>query len=116
MPTEPTEPVAGVPTGASTLLEALEVVRRLGFERDMFVTREGLVRCSACHHDARPEELKMHRLVRLEGVSDPGEEACVLALECTVCGMHGSAVVRYGPEAGAGDVAVLRAIEDHRLR
>lgn len=116
MPTEPTEPVAGLPTGASTLLEALEIVRRLGFERDMFVTPEGLVRCGGCHHVARPEELNLHRLVRLEGVSDPAEEACVLALECTVCGMHGSAVVRYGPEAGPADSAVLRAVEDHRFR
>lgn len=115
MPTEPTEPVAGHPTGASTLLEALEAVRQLGFERDMFVTADGLVRCGTCHHDARPEELNLHRLVRLEGVSDPAEEACVLALECTGCGMRGSAIVRFGPEAGPADVAVLRAIEDHRL-
>ncbi len=115
MPTESTEPVSGLPTGASTLIEALEVVRRLGFEQDMFVRPDGLVRCGACHEDARPEGLNLRRLVRLEGVSDPAEQACVLALECTLCGARGSAVVRYGPEAGPADAAVLRAVEDHRF-
>lgn len=115
MADDPTRPVAGEPTGASTLLEALEQVRAMGFEGDMFVTSDAMVRCGACHHDAAPTELNLHRLVRLEGVSDPGEEAAVLALECTVCGRRGSAVVRFGPEAGPQDAAVLRGIADHRL-
>lgn len=107
-------PMAGTPTGASTLLEALERLRGLGFARDMFVTPDGMVRCGSCHHDAPPDKLDLYHLVRLEGVSDPAEMAAVLALECTVCGMRGTAVVRYGPEAGPQDVAVLRAVEDHR--
>src|SRR3546814_13811784 len=40
--------------------------------------------------------------------------AAVLATTCPGCGVHGTAVVRYGPEAGPGDSAVLLAIEDHR--
>lgn len=114
MPEEPTRPIAGEPTGASTLLEALDQLRRDGFDRDMFVTREATVRCGSCHHDAAPSDLNLHQLVRLEGVSDPGEEAAVLALECTVCGTRGTAVVRFGPEAEPQDVAVLRAVEDLR--
>lgn len=111
---DPTPPVAGEPTGASTLLEALDQLRAAGFEGDLFVTTEATVRCGSCHHEAAPAELDLHQLVRLEGVSDPGEEAAVLALECTGCGVRGTAVVRFGPEAGPQDVAVLRAVEDHR--
>ena len=109
-----TQPVPGEPTGASTLLEALDQLRAAGYERDMWVTPDGLVRCGVCHHEAAPLELDLQRLVRLEGVSDPGEEAAVLALRCKACGALGTAVVRFGPEADAQDVAVLRAVEDHR--
>jgi len=107
-------PVAGEPTGASTLLEAIERLRGLGFAKDMFVTRDAMVRCGVCHQDTAPDKLDLYHLVRLEGVSDPGEEAAVLALECTSCGTRGTAVVRYGPEAEPQDNAVLRAVEDHR--
>jgi hypothetical protein len=108
------QPMAGTPTGASTLLEALDRLRGLGFARDMYVTPDAMVRCGSCHHDAAPDQLDLYHLVRLEGVSDPGEMAAVLALECTVCGMRGTAIVRYGPEASAQDAAVLRAVEDRR--
>jgi hypothetical protein len=114
MADDSTSPIAGEPVGASTLLEALAQLRAMGFERDMFVTAEAKVRCGVCHHDAAPEDLNLRHLVRLEGVSDPGEEAAVLAIECTVCGALGTAVVRFGPEAGPQDDAVLLAIEDRR--
>ena len=107
-------PIAGEPTGASTLLEAIERLRGLGFAKDMFVTQDAMVRCGVCHHDTPPDKLDLYHLVRLEGVSDPGEEAAVLALECAACGTRGTAVVRYGPEAEPQDIAVLRAVEDHR--
>lgn len=96
------------------MLEALEHLRGRGFGGDMYVTPSAMVRCSACHHETAPADLLLHLLIRLEGVSDPGDEAAVLGLECGVCGMRGAAVVRYGPEAGPQDVAVLRAVEDHR--
>ena len=114
MADDPTSPIAGEPVGASTLLEALEQLRAKGFERDMFVTEAAMVRCGVCHHDAAPKDLNLMHLMRLEGVSDPGEEAAVLAIECTVCGARGTAVVRFVPEAGPQDDAVLLAIEDHR--
>jgi hypothetical protein len=114
MADDPTPPIAGVPVGASTLLEVLEHLRAHGFDRDMFVTEDAMVRCGVCHHDAAPNELELLQLVRLEGVSDPGEEAAVLALECTVCHARGTAVLRFGPEASAQEDAVLLAVEDHR--
>ncbi len=114
MADESTTPIAGEPTGASTLLEALDQLRAAGFDRDMYVTSEAMVRCGSCHKDTAPADLDLQQLVRLEGVSDPGEEAAVLALQCTVCGARGTAVVRFGPEAGPQDDAVLAAVEDRR--
>lgn len=111
---DPTAAVPGEPTGASTILEALEHLRGQGFDRDMFVTVEAMVRCGSCHQDTAPADLDLLELVRLEGVSDPSDEAAVLALTCRLCGARGTAVVRYGPEAEPQDDAVLRAVEDHR--
>jgi hypothetical protein len=111
---DPTPPIAGEPTGATTLLEALAQLRAAGFDRDMFVTEDAMVRCGSCHHDAAPADLDLLHLIRLEGVSDPSDEAAVLALTCRVCGAKGTAVVRFGPEAGPQDDAVLAAVEDHR--
>jgi hypothetical protein len=110
----PTTPIAGEPIGASTLLEVLEQLRTKGFDRDMFITADAMVRCGSCHHDMAPTELNLLHLVRLEGVSDPSEEAAVLALECTMCNARGTAVVRFGPEASPQDDAVLLAVSDHR--
>ena len=113
---DPNETVAGEPTGGRTLLEVLADLKAAGYERDMFVMPDATVRCGSCHHDAAPEDLVLHELRRLEGVSDPSDMAAVLALECKVCGMRGTAVVRYGPEAGPQDVTLLRAVEDQRSR
>lgn len=117
MPTDDrgrTDPVPGVPTGMSTLVEVLAELRAEGFVNDMTVTPEALVTCGGCGHTATPTDLILHGLRRLEGASDPGDEAAVLALECRVCGARGAAVVRYGPEADPQDAAVLLAVEDRR--
>jgi len=110
----PTGQIAGVPTGASTLIELLDELRAAGFEHDMFVTADALVRCGSCHHDTLPSELDLLAIRRLEGASDPSDMAAVLALACTVCGRRGTAIVRFGPEAGPQDAEVLLAVEDHR--
>ena len=107
-------PMAGTPTGASTLLEAIDSLKAKGFDGDLFVTEEGMVRCGACHQDTPAAELDVQHLLRLEGASDPADEAAVLAIVCQRCGAKGSAVLRYGPEAGPGDAEVLQVVEDHR--
>jgi hypothetical protein len=109
-------PMAGTPTGASTLIEAIDGLREKGFEGDLFITEEGMVRCGSCHQDTAPAALDLRYLVRIEGVSDPSDEAAVLALVCRQCGAQGTAVARYGPEASPQDAEVLRVVDDHRAR
>lgn len=110
---EPTPPIPGVPVDR-TLLSVLEELKADGFDRDFYVTAEARVRCGTCHHDAAPGEFELHAIRRIEGASDPSDEAAVLALTCTACGARGTAIVRFGPEAGPQDDAVLRAVEDRR--
>lgn len=80
----------------------------------MFVTPEAKIRCGVCHADSDPADLELDALKRVEGASDPADMAAVLALTCKACGAKGTAVVRYGPEAGPEDDEVVRALEDKR--
>lgn len=107
-------PMPGTPTGASTILEALDWLKDQGFGGNMFVADGAVVRCGACRHDMPADELDLQHLIRLEGASDPSEMAAVLGLVCQDCGTKGAAVVRYGPEASPDEAEVLRAVEDHR--
>ena len=110
---ERTAPIPGVPVDR-TLTAVLAALHSDGYDGDMFVTAEGKIRCGSCRHDAEPANIELHAIRRIEGASDPADEAAVLALTCRVCGARGTAVVRYGPEAEPQDIAVLRAVEDLR--
>ncbi len=113
---EPPTPRAPTDPGESTTLsEVLELLVAEGFTRDMFVTAEGALRCGACHQDTAPADLSLERMVRIEGASDPADMAAVLGVLCRHCGARGTAIVRFGPEAGPQDDAVLLALDDHRF-
>ena len=106
-----TEP--GVPQD-STLVEVLAALAEEGFTEDVQVTEDGQLCCRRCGHCVAAEDMELLVLRRVEGASDPGDMAAVLGLQCPGCGMKGAAVVRYGPEAGPGDVIVLRHLDDRR--
>lgn len=110
---QPTPPIPGVPVDR-TLMSVLEELRAEGFTGDMIVTTTAHVRCGSCHHEADPSRLELNALRRIEGASDPSDEAAVLALTCSVCGAKGTAVVRFGPEASPQDDEVLHKVEDLR--
>ena len=111
-PSTPTPP--GVPSDNTTLVAVLAACSAEGFESDFFVTEEAQLRCGSCRADHDPNAVLLHRLRRLEGASDPADMAAVLCLECPDCGAKGTAVVRFGPEAGPQDDEVLAAVEDRR--
>ena len=95
-------------------MEVLDDLRAEGFTVDVMVHDDGQLCCRGCDHCVAPEDMDLLTLRRIEGASDPSDEAAVLGLRCAGCGQLGVAVVRYGPEAGPGDVAVLQAVADRR--
>ena len=107
-------PIAGAPSDNTTLVAILQRMAADGYAGDVFITDDGLLRCGACRHTMAPYDMEVHAIRRLEGASDPADMAAVLALVCERCGAKGTAVVRFGPEASAGDAAVLAGLEDHR--
>ena len=103
----------GVPT-ESTLTELLTELAEEGFTEDVLVRDDGYVCCRHCGHCVAAEDMQLRALRRVEGASDPADMAAVLGLECPECGTKGTAIVRYGPEAAAGDVIVLQHVDDRR--
>lgn len=115
MDQEPSPSAPGVPSDSTTLVAVLAAMAAEGFAQDMFVTEEAQVRCGACHRDTAPADLALDRMRRLEGASDPADMAAVLGITCGHCGARGTAVVRFGPEAGPQDDELMLAIDDQRF-
>jgi hypothetical protein len=115
VPDDLTPPVAGAPSDNTTMVNVLESFRERGFDADFFVTPDSTVRCGVCRHAVAPQELNLDLMRRVEGASDPSDMAAVLGLICPACGARGTAVVRFGPEAGPEEDDVLRALDDHRF-
>lgn len=65
-----------------------------------------------CSQDVPAAEVVVDSLVRLEGASDPGDMAAVVAVTCPHCSSKDVLVLRYGPEASEADADVLVALPD----
>ena len=102
------------PGDETTIVESLASLRGDGFTGDISVAPGGLIRCGACGqvHDA--SELVVEAVVRVEGMSDPADEAAAFGLSCGRCGLRGVLVVAYGPTASADEAAVLTALGHRR--
>ncbi len=100
-------------TSASTLLEVLRDFSADGFDGSFWAV-EGGVRCGRCRTTTPAAEVGFTALHRLEGASDPDDMSAVVALVCPSCGLHGTAVLHYGPTASAEESDVLAALADRR--
>lgn len=104
---------AGVP-GDVSLVDVLDRLADAGYDTDFFVQDDGHVCCGRCRTCQPPASLALDGVRRLEGASDPADMAAVLALRCESCGSRGTAVVRFGPEAGEGEAILLTGLDDQR--
>jgi hypothetical protein len=95
-----------------TVTEAIATLRGRGFEHDFSVAPSGLIRCSACGHDHQARDFVVEATLRIEGASDPDDEAAVFGAQCARCGIRGVLVVAYGPAASSEEANVLVALGD----
>ena len=70
----------------------------------------GLVRCETCGQSSGADEIGIDELCRVEGASDPGDMAIVVAFACPHCDTRDALVLKYGPDASAADADVLAAL------
>ncbi|MGQ0616695.1 MAG: hypothetical protein ACT4PW_06840 [Acidimicrobiia bacterium] len=102
--------------GNETLIEALAQLEAEGFDRTFIVTDDGKLRCGECRAEIPPAGFGAVQLRRIEGASDPADEAVVAGLRCPSCGSRGTVVLRFGPEAEPQHADVLRQVADDRPR
>jgi hypothetical protein len=102
--------------GDVTLVQVLSELATAGYDHDVLVDEdEGLLTCAVCRAQALAREVAVDSLRRVEGASDPADMAVVLGMTCRSCGARGTAILRFGPEASAGEAAVLVALGERSL-
>ena len=97
------------PTAEPSVVDAVATLRSAGFDGDAFGVPGG-VRCAACATVHAIADLQVEAIHRVEGVSDPADEAIVLGLHCRACGARLVLVAGYGPTASAEDAAIVVAL------
>jgi hypothetical protein len=101
--------VAGAARGPATLLEAVASLQAAGYAVEMTIAPGGSVRCGSCGRLVATGDVSIERAIRLEGASDPADEAIVHGIRCPSCSSLGLLVVRYGPSASIDEAEYLNA-------
>lgn len=107
--------VPETPNVPTTVLEAVQLLEREGYDAAITVLADGMIRCSSCSRTHVVQGALVDRVFRFEGTSDPDDEAIVFGLRCPHCGRRGILVSPFGPNA---DPAVFRHLHllDTRFR
>jgi hypothetical protein len=93
-----------------TLVEVLADLRSQGYSGGHQIDADGAICCSICGLCQPANQVEADGFRRLEGASDPGDMALVLAVSCPACGDRAAIVLRYGPEAEPAEAALLTAL------
>lgn len=99
-----------------TASDVIKAYEEQGADAQFSPRPEAMLHCHACGSDEPAQQTRLVALHRLEGISDPDDEAAVAAVECASCGAYGTIVFAYGPEAGDEESAVLSGLLDDRDR
>jgi hypothetical protein len=99
-----------MPDTPDTVTEAVALLEAEGFRDPIELRSDGLVCrvCGALTPPAALDRVKVDRVFRFEGTSDPDDEMIVLALSCTSCGASGVIVSAYGVDVDADKAEALR--------
>lgn len=82
-----------------TVLEAVQLLEREGYTANTTVLPDGTIKCGACAKAHTVDGALVDRVFRFEGMSDPDDEAIVLAIRCPECDALGVIVSGFGPSA-----------------
>lgn len=95
------------------LAAVIDRLTRAGYS-DTFRGEVGGVRALRAGHLHAPEDLVVESIDRFEGISDPEDEAMVLAVRCPADGCRGTYTVPYGKNMPAVDGELIARIPDGR--
>jgi hypothetical protein len=92
------------------LLPVLDDFAEAGFTASLTATADG-VACGHCRSVSHPGDLLVQRISRLEGASDPADMLVVVGATCRGCGLDGTLVLGFGPDADPVDSDVLADLD-----
>jgi len=98
-----------------SLSEIVDRLTKSGYT-DTFRGEAGGIRAAQAGHLHAPEDLVIDSIDRFEGVTDPEEEAIVLAISSRTDGCRGTYVSPYGKNMPATDARLIARIPDGRRR
>ncbi len=98
-----------------TLSQAVDRLTARGYT-DVFRAEPAGMRAVVAGIFYRPESLVVEEVARFEGISDPADEAIVLALHCREDGVKGTYTLPFGPGMGALDAEMMRRLRDMTRR
>ncbi len=94
----------------NTEREVIDRFRTDGYTHEFFIV-EGGVRCPECDSQVlAPEDVRIDQTERVEGDSNPEEQAIVFAVSDGPCGLKGVLVSSFGPEVTGPRAEVLRRL------
>ncbi len=99
-------PSTRVPVEPECLSRAVDRLTAAGYTHELRAEAAGLRDVTTGRLHA-PEELVVDETVRVEGLSDPGDEAIVLALRDQAGRLRGTYVAAFGSSASTADAAML---------
>ena len=98
-----------------TLSHAVDRLTAHGYTDDFRAEPDGM-RALVAGTLYQPELLVVEEVARLEGLSDPADEAIVLALHCKEDGIKGTYTVPFGPGMGALNAEMMHRLRDATTR
>ena len=94
----------------STVREVIDRFQADGYTHEFFIVEDG-VRCLECDSQVlAPEAVTIDRTERVEGDSNPEEQAIVFAVSDGPCGLKGVLVSAFGPEVTGSRAEILRRL------
>jgi hypothetical protein len=94
------------------MLEIIDALRDRGYPGSFGISKntpEALF-CDLCRRTTQAKRFQVEEVFRFEGMTDPDDEAILLALRCPRCARGGSLVTAYGPAIEPGEAAVLTSL------
>lgn len=90
-----------------TVVDAITALEHDGYEAQMTIDETGAI--TAGDRSWAPDDVSVERVVRFEGMSDPDDEAMVMAVR-TSDGIAGTLTLPYGPDVTGEQADTIRAL------
>ena len=97
-----------------TLARAVDRLTAAGYDHELHAQPGGCLSDAATGRVFAPEDLIVDETVRIEGVSDPGDESVVMALHDEEGTLHATYATAFGAEAGEADAEALQRLSRAR--